>query len=280
MRAMQAELSSVKSSGSTAKLQELDQWMASVKASPTGLGSGNNMVFFRGGYGRNEDSREGSVLTDANATNSNLGTTTPGFRTSALTGNSPNGDEEAWYFGAGFDLNLSNDLLGFMDNTNLLGEITFGYKEFDSKDLNRAPLPTAANDSANAAAGVASAPGQAVCNDTGALVANGQGPYGKCSAEVTVTQITITASPKIKFMADSDFRPWLIPAGFALHVISPPSDGVTVTAPGVMFAAGADYRLWKSVYAGVDARYHIVSNTTADVDLDGFEAGGYIGFGF
>ncbi len=281
MQAMQAELNRVKSaSASVEKVQELDEWMASVKSNPTGFGSGGNMVFFRGGYARNEDSREGSILTDANATNTDNPLNAAGVKTSQLTGNSPNGDEEAWYFGAGFDLNLSNDLFGLMDNTNVLGEITFGYKEFDSHDLRRAPLPTAANDSAQAAVLGGVGAGAAVCNGNNLVVANGSGPYGRCSQEVTVTQITITASPKIKFMADSDFRPWIIPAGFALHVISPPSDGVTVTAPGVMFAAGADYKIWNNLYAGVDARYHLVSNTVADVDLDGLEAGGYIGFGF
>ncbi|MCK5190934.1 MAG: porin family protein, partial [Methylococcales bacterium] len=78
----------------------------------------------------------------------------------------------------------------------------------------------------------------------------------------------------------SKFRPWIIPAGFGLHVISPPSDGVTVTAPGIFFGAGADYNVWKSITVGFDGRYHLVSNTTADVDLDGFEVGGYVGFGF
>ncbi|NOT13136.1 MAG: porin family protein [Methylococcaceae bacterium] len=293
LQAMQAELSSMKAASSQTsaeaqKVQELDQWMASVKSAPVKADNKYNMVFFRGGYGKNDHGREGSILTDANATNSGGGATNilnTGLNTSDFTGNSPNGKNEAWYFGAGFDLNLSDDLFGIMDNTNLLGEITFGYKQFDSKDLRRAPLGTAANDSATGAAGVSDGPASStVCaglsGSDGALINNGAGPYGSCSANVTVTQITITASPKIKFMADSKFRPWLIPAGFALHVISPPSNGVTVTAPGIMFAAGADYNIWKSLYVGVDARYHMVSNTVADVQLDGMEAGGYVGFGF
>jgi hypothetical protein len=287
LQAMQAELSSLKaasqanqSSADSEKVQELDQWMTSMKSAPAKANSKYNMVFFRGGYGRNDHGREGDILTDANATNSG----SSGFPTSTFTGNSPNGKNEAWYFGAGFDLNLSDDLFGLMDNTNLLGEITFGYKQFDTHDLRRAPLGTAANDSATGASGVGTGVDGAVCRgqsgDNGGLINSGTGPYGSCSANVTVTQITITASPKIKFMADSKFRPWLIPAGFALHVISPPSNGVTVTAPGIMFAAGADYNIWKSLYVGVDARYHLVSNTLANVNLDGMEAGGYVGFGF
>lgn len=277
MQAMQAELNRVKSaSASVEKVQELDEWMASVKSNPTGFGSGGNMVFFRGGYARNDHDRSGEILIDANADNSHTA-----IPTSTLTGNSDSADNDAWYFGAGFDLNLSNDLFGLMDDTNVLGEITINYKEFDSQNLNRAPLGTAANDSVNPAIGAGTA---LVCggpnNTAGGTTANGAGPYGNCSAEVTVSQISITASPKIKFMADSDFRPWIIPAGFSINVVSPPSEGVTYIAPGIMFAGGADYKIWNNLYAGVDARYHIIANTMDTVELDGFEAGGYIGFGF
>ena len=288
MQEMQSELSRVKamaSSGDNAKVLELDQWMASVKSAPIIEASKDHMIFFRGGYARNDGSREGSILTDANARNEGTGGNVGGLgvTTSQLTGNSPNGNQDAWYFGAGFEFNLTNDLFGLIDNTSLLGEVTLNYKEFDDEDLNRAPLGTAANDSATGAAGVGSVPA-AVCGgaggNTAGLVSGGAGPYGSCSANVTVTQITLTAAPKIKFMHGSKFRPWIIPAGFGLHVISPPSDGVTVTAPGIFFGAGADYNVWKSITVGFDGRYHLVSNTTADVDLDGFEVGGYVGFGF
>ncbi len=293
MEAMQAELSRVKtasssaSSENSAKVQELDQWMSSVRSSSSSaLSSGNNMVFFRGGYLSNDHSREGSILTDANALNEGTGGNIAGLgiQTTDLTGNRPNGDDEGWYFGAGFDLNLSNDLFGLMDGVDVLGEITFSYKEFSAHDINRAPLGTAANDSASGAAGdllgTDSVPSNGVVCGEGGLTTGGAGPYGSCSANIAVTQITITASPKIKFMQGSKFRPWLIPAGFAIHVISPPSDGVTYIAPGIMFGGGADYNIWNNLYVGVDARYHLVSNTVADVELDGFEAGGYVGFGF
>jgi hypothetical protein len=290
LQAMQAELASLRAAQSqpaaeSQKVQELDQWMASVKSQPVKAEKKSHMVFFRGGYARNDHGRQGSILTDANATNEGAGTNIAGLgiNTSDLTGNNPNGNQDAWYFGAGFDFNLTDDLFGLMDNTSLLGEVTIGYKQFDSEDLRRAPLGTAANDSATGAVGGGGL-GSVVCANAGSsdglLISGGAGPYGSCSANVTVTQLTITASPKIKFMGDSKFRPWLIPAGFAMHVISPPSDGVTVTAPGIMFGAGADYNIWKSLYVGVDARYHLVSNTVADVRLDGMEAGGYIGFGF
>ncbi len=284
MQEMQSELSRVKamaSSGDNAKVLELDQWMASVKSAPIIEASKDHMIFFRGGYARNDGSRAGSILTDANARNEGTGGNVGGLgiTTSQLTGNSPNGNQEAWYFGAGFEFNLTNDLFGLIDNTSLLGEVTLNYKEFDDEDLNRAPLGTAANDSASGAASAIAPANGPVCGE-GGLTTGGAGPYGSCSANVTVTQITLTAAPKIKFMHGSKFRPWIIPAGFGLHVISPPSDGVTVTAPGIFFGAGADYNVWKSITVGFDGRYHLVSNTTADVDLDGFEVGGYVGFGF
>ncbi len=289
MQQMQAELSRVKANSeqtpTEAKVLELDQWMASVKSAPAPVAVKEHMIFFRGGYSRNDHTREGSILTDSNALNEGTGGNVGGLgvTTSQLTGNSPNGDQEAWYFGAGFEFNLTNDLFGLIDGTSVLGEVTLNYREFANEDLNRAPLGTAANDSATGASGTGSVPA-AVCGGasgaTAGLVSGGAGPYGSCSANVTVTQITLTAAPKIKFMHGSKLRPWIIPAGFGLHVISPPSDGVTVTAPGIFFGAGADYNIWSNIYAGVDARYHLISNTIADVDLDGFEVGGYVGFGF
>ncbi len=290
MQAMQAELNRVKTAtkdnATEAKVLELDQWMSSVKGAPAMPSSQENMVFFRGGYAGNDRSREGSILTDSNALNEGTGGNVGGLgvTTSQLTGNSPNGNEEAWYFGAGFEFNLTNDLFGLMDGTSVLGEVTVGYKEFDDEDLNRAPLGTAANDSASGAAsdflGIGSVPANGPVCANGGLTLNGGGPYGSCSANVAVTQITLTAAPKIKFMHGSKLRPWVIPAGFGLHVISPPSDGVTYIAPGIFFGAGADYQIYKNIHAGFDGRYHLISNTVSDVDLDGFEVGGYVGFGF
>ena len=187
-----------------------------------------------------------------------------------------------------------SDLIGVP--AEVLAEIMFEYKEFDRTNLRRAPLATAANDSVNgvavdggtgtgavvAADVLSSGP---VCNGRenatlSTSTAAGAGPYGSCSNSVTVTQFTLSASPKIKFMEGSDFRPWVIPAGFAFHVISPPSDGVTVSTVGVQFAVGADYKVWKDIYVGSDIRYHLTSNATDGVNIDGMTAGGYVSLGF
>ncbi len=198
-----------------------------------------HMVFFRGGYARNNVNRHGNILTDA-----------------AGLGGQMNGQKDGWYVGAGLDLNLSDDMFGIDDNTQLLGEIMFEYKQFQRKDLDIGPLPTLLNT---------------------ALTGTHPNP---APSSVTVSQFTLTASPKIKFMKNTWFNPWIIPVGLAIHVISPPSDGVTVLVPGMHFGAGADFKVWRNVYLGVDARYNLTFQDVNGVDVQGLTAGGYVGFGF
>ena len=195
-----------------------------------------NMVFFRGGFARNSVNRRGDILTDVQG----------------VFGES-NGGKSGWYTGAGFDFNLSDDLFGLHDGTEILAELMFEYKEFDRTDLAVAPLPA---------------------------LLNGVGGGNSVPGTVTVSQFTLTAAPKIKFMKGSRFRPWIIPLGFALHVISPPSDGVTVLDPGMHFGLGADFRVWKDIYIGADARYNLTFGELDGVDTEGFTAGGYVGIGF
>ncbi len=291
MKSMQQELKRVKSAGGKQSLQEWENTVNAVKD----LQKKKNLVSFRGGFARMDHNREGDILTDANWDNSGAGTGIAGVATTAaLTNNEPNGDRDGWYFGASLDHHINSNLFGISDligvPAEVFAEIMFEYREYDQENLERAPLATAANDSVNAAAGTAGNVGDAVCTsalgssafatNAGSLTAGGAGPYGSCSNSVTVTQFTLSASPKIKFMEGSDFRPWVIPAGFAFHVISPPSDGVTVNTVGVQFAAGADYRIWEDIYAGADFRYHLTSNATDGVNVDGMTAGGYVSLGF
>ena len=198
---------------------------------------GGNMIYFRGGYARNNNDRFGDVLTD-----------------SIGLGGSKNGEKDGWYVGAGLDLVLSNDFFGFEDSIEVLGEIMFEYKEFDRKNLDIRALPALANGLPN-------------------INLNTQG-------SVKVSQFTLTASPKVKFMGGSKFRPWIIPVGLAIHVISPPSDGVTVLDPGMHFAAGADYNVWHNIFVGADVRYNLTFGDLDGVDLNGFTTGAYVGFGF
>lgn len=103
---------------------------------------------------------------------------------------------------------------------------------------------------------------------------------GLTTQNVTVNQVNLSASPKIKFMKGSDFRPWLIPIGFDINIISPPSGAVTVFSPGAVFGAGADYRIYENIYVGADVRYHWAADTLDGVETNTLTAGGYIGLGF
>ena len=260
MKSMQKELKRVKSAGGSQSLQEWENTVDAVKE----LKQKKNRVSFRGGFARADHSRYGEILTDSNSDTAG---------TQALTGNEANGKRDGWYFGASLDHHINSDLFGISDvigvPAEVLAEIMFEYKEFDNKLINRRPLATAANDSIDATPGVCNGPNGAAT-----------GAYGACTGTIHVTQFTLSASPKIKFMEGSNFRPWVIPAGFSFHVISPPSEGVTYSTVGVQFATGADYKVWEDIYVGGDFRYHLTSNATDGVNLDGMTAGGYVSLGF
>lgn len=163
-------------------------------------------------------------------------------------------DKGAWYVGAGFDFSLTDDVWGLLPGTSVFAELMFVYKEFSN-----------------------SVQGNALANNPTVVapVSGGINPR-----KVTVSQFTLTAAPKIKFMEGSKFRPWIIPAGLALHVVSPPTDSITVLQPGVMFGVGADYNFWKTMYIGADARYELAGGKLDGVDVSGFSVGGYLGIGF
>lgn len=242
LRLMQEELNNLRAEASrpapsadSEKVQELDQWMASMKEAPVKADHHDNTLFFRGGYARMDGLRNGvSIKSDV-----------------MPLGAQDQADRDAWYIGAGFDFSLTDDVWGAMDNTQVLAELMFEYKEFGNNIQ-----------------------GNGLANDP-IIIAGPQNPRS-----VTVNQLTLTAAPKIKFMKNSAFRPWIIPVGLGLHVISPPSESITVLNPGMMFGAGADYRIWKDIFIGADARYHLTGGSADGVNTDGMTAGGYIGIGF
>ncbi|MDD2723606.1 MAG: porin family protein [Methylovulum sp.] len=247
LQAMQYELQALRSQSNrsvdpdSAKVQELEQWMNSVKAAPVSPKHDND-IFFRGGFARNDELRNGVSIQS---------TAVPGIAGSTQD----QSDQDAWYIGAGFDFGLTDNVWGLMGNTEVLAELMFEYKNFGS------------------------AKGNCLAQDPTCLAAL-VGGAGGAPREVTVNQFTLTAAPKIKFMKGSNIRPWLIPAGLGIHVISPPSESITVLNPGVMFAGGLDYRLWKDIFVGVDARYHLTGGDADGVNTNGFTAGGYLGIGF
>lgn len=194
-----------------------------------------HMLFFRGGFARSDQLRNGVSIQSA----------------VAPIGAQDQAGRGAWYVGAGFDYSLTNDVWGLMPGTSIFAELMFEYKQYSNK-----------------------VKGNALANNPTQLAGGADNPRN-----VTVSQFTLTAAPKIKFMEGSKFRPWIIPAGLAIHVISPPSESITVLEPGVMFGVGADYNIWKTMYVGADARYHLAGKIDG-VDVSGFTVGGYLGIGF
>ena len=238
-----------------AKQQQIEQELAEAKEHEE---THHDLLFFRGGYAKMEHARSNELLLDNNI----IGST------------SDPKDGEGWYVGAGFDHRLTDDLWGLTDMAAVDGEVMFEYKNFGTSHN---ALVDAAGTTLTSLSGLGGTPGVG----GGVTVIKNQ-----------LTQFTLTASPKIKFNNLGDFRPWIIPFGLAIHVISPPSSGVTVLNPGLMLGTGAEYKIWKDLYAGLDFRYHFtgddldyrtkVGNMTVlnKTDIDGLTAGAYLGFGF
>jgi opacity protein-like surface antigen len=274
LQAMQAELASLRASASqpaadSQKVQELDQWMASMKSAPPPKVAHDNLIFFRGGYARNDHKRD-DLFTGNQFAGNYLGTG------GGLT------NRDAWYIGAGFDFGLTDDVWGLADNTEVDAELMFEYKRFGAKHFDNVPATAlqgqaGSNSPVCTLINLAAAGGTAQPGSIGQT--NGAAGTANCN-QVTVTQFTLTAAPKIKFLKGSAFRPWIAPVGLAVHVVSPPSNGGTYITPGIMFAGGAEYSIWKDIKIGVDGRYHLTGTDTDGVKIDGFTAGGYLGIGF
>jgi len=162
-------------------------------------------------------------------------------------------DSDAFYYGGAIDFNVNNDLFGLMKNTSFGIEFGVEYAELGNrKDSGLDNVIT-----------------------TAAL-----GSTTNLQKSVSVNQLRINASPKVKFLHGSKFRPWLIPVGLDINIISPPSDAVTVLNTGMQFGAGAEYELFRGIVIGADGRYHHSFDNIDGVDTDGFTLGGSLGFKF
>jgi hypothetical protein len=244
MQAMQAELKRVKSSPAssteTAKIQELDQWMASVKSSPDAH-SKDNLVAVRGGWSALDHPR------------GNGGTGLSGaLNEGGLLSN--NGNPDGYYYGGMFDFNVNNDLFGLMDDTSFAIELGVEYSSYGT--------------GYNAVSGALA---DTVLDGTN-IVRNGQ--------KSTDSRLRINASPKIKFMHGSKLRPWIIPVGLDINVLGVPTNAVSVLSSGMNFGAGAEYDLFRGIVVGTDLRYHYSTSRLDGTPVDGFNAGGYVGFKF
>lgn len=161
------------------------------------------------------------------------------------TGGSSNTGNRGYYVGAGEDIMLTHDMWGMMKEVGIVGEIGVEFKRFGSRTVTN-----------SAALGGTTTP-----------------------VKEQITMLTVDIAPKVKFMQGTDFQPWIIPVGLDFHVISPPSNQTTVLDIGVQFGAGAEYRIWKELWLGVDGRFHLASNQTNTVNNFG-TVGAYVGIGF
>jgi hypothetical protein len=160
-----------------------------------------------------------------------------------------NGGSHGYYVGAGEDIMLTKDFWGMMKGIALLGEIGVEFKRFNSN--------TVANSDSQGVTGV--------------------GHAGKSKEQITM--LTVDIAPKVKFMQGTNFQPWIIPVGLDFHVISPTSSQTNYLDIGVQFGTGAEYRIWKELWLGVDGRFHLASNQTNTTNNFG-TVGAYVGIGF
>lgn len=120
MASMQAELARVKAANSSAKVQELDAWLAEQKAKPEDTADSTFMV--RGGWAHFNNNRGDSVA--------GLGT---GYGEDLLTSEV---DQDAFYYGGAFSHNINNDLFGLMDHTSFQIEFGIEYTELGDREKN------------------------------------------------------------------------------------------------------------------------------------------------
>jgi opacity protein-like surface antigen len=231
LQAMQSEISRLRaeanrprSGADSAKVQELDQWMNSVKSKPVKEYAKDHQVAVRGGWMHFNDNRAGTQTLNGLNT---------GFST----------DRDAHYYGGAFDFNINNDLFGLMDHTSFGIELGVEYAQIGESKPNGLPLVVPA-------------------------------------AGADVNQLRLSASPKIRFMHGNKLRPWLIPVGLDINIISPPSNAITVMNTGMQFGTGVDYELFRGIVIGADGRYHHSFDDVDGVDTDGFTLGGSVGFKF
>lgn len=151
-----------------------------------------------------------------------------------------------YYIGGGADLMITKDLWGMMPGIALVGEIGLEFKRWASSSVYN-------------------------------LQSFGAG--APVPAKTQMTMLTASVAPKVKFRQGTDFQPWIIPGGLDFHVISPTSSQTNYLDIGVQFGGGAEYRVWKELWLGVDSRYHQAANQTNTVN-NFWTAGLFVGFGF
>jgi hypothetical protein len=93
---------------------------------------------------------------------------------------------------------------------------------------------------------------------------------------VTVNQFTLIALPRIRCFEGSKLRPWIIPAGLGIHVMSHPLIHYLHTAKRSVWR-GYRYNIWKNFFVALDGRYQLTAGNTDGVNLSSMTAGDYLG---
>ena len=230
-------------------VRNIGMWGASVviaagiavsSAPPASAEEIGNMIAFKGGFMRLNSDRSDNLFTDArNPLGAGL-----------------NDNQNGWYVGAWLDLAMSKDAWGMMNGTWAVGEIGLQFNRIASKVV---------TNTSNIGVGTTPPAGLQVTSTT--------------PSRQQLTMVTIDIAPKLKFMEGSAFRPWLIPVGLDIHVISPPSNQTQYLDVGVQFGGGFEWQVWKAFKLGMDARYHLTANMTNTTNSY-FQVGPYVGIAF
>ncbi|MCI0653021.1 MAG: hypothetical protein L0Y39_00885 [Methylococcaceae bacterium] len=262
LRMMRQELDAVRAEKSQ-RVDPLEERVTMLELSDDYVKKYNSTIFFRGGFQHMTNG------TRANESFSDFWAQSNQAATAVLPGPVNGGARDGFYVGAGIEHTLSEDLFGMWDGADLLGEINFQWARYNSE-----------NGLANEGGGGAIRAVPAVGAVTPTLIGTGlNGDAASNLTGVTISQFTLSASPKIKFLPDSAIRPWIIPIGLDIHVISPPSNAATVLMAGMNFGGGVEYTVWKNIVVGADARYHWAQKIDGS-DPRFWQAGGYLGFKF
>jgi len=280
MAAMKAELAKMTAAepAQEQKVQEIDARVAKVESVAPAQKVIGNRVFFRGGYGSMVEDRTNGAFTDMNDISGAIGAAT------GLLPSVKNNNDDGWYFGAGFDFLLSRDTLGLLPGTWTLAELGLEFRNLDSTEAHLVgPV--------------------AECLLLNEVVGGGMNGAVNCTGirgQQNLMMLTVSASPKLKFNEGGKLRPWIIPAGLDLNVVSPPSDSTNYLDIGVQFAGGLDYEIMPGITLGADIRYHLSADLTdpeynaaavqaarntglslnTDPNLDTWTAGVSLGIGF
>lgn len=243
MAALKAELSKMSAAEPVReqKVQEIETRVAKVEtAAPTASKHAGHRLFFRGGYAGMVDNRANGAFTDMNDLSGAVGTAT------GLLPSVKNRSDDGWYFGAGFNFLLSRDTLGLLPGTWALAELGLEFRNLGSEETHLVgPV--------------------AECLLLNEVTTGGLNGAVNCTGirgEQNLMMLTVSASPKLKFNEGGKLRPWIIPAGLDLNVISPPSDSTNYLDIGVQFAGGLDYEFMPGITVGADIRYHLSADLT------------------